>query len=128
MITSAINLVLAMTGMKREQRTFQVLSKEGYSKKETTAVLFNLLLRISCFLCGLYHVAFPSHTDVTLQVSFGSCPNISRICEKRPLVAKLMTCKMDKLKHQDKGCKTCKTCSFLFASRALQSFSAGFED
>lgn len=95
----AINTVLARKGLKGGQRTLEALSKEESSKKEIIAVLFNLLLSISCFLHSWHCITFPSHTDVTLQISLGSRPDVSRVCEKRPLVTKLMTCKMDKLEH-----------------------------
>lgn len=99
----AINPELARNGLKGRQRALEVLSKEESSKKETIAVLFNLFLSISCFLGSLHCITFPRHTDVTLQVPLGSRPNVSRVCEKCPLVTKLMTCKMDKRKQPGAG-------------------------
>lgn len=110
----AINLRLKRKRLKWGQRTVKAPSKEESSlkkkqQKQTTkqiiAVLFNLFLSISCFLCSLHCITFPSHTDVTLQVPLGSCPNVSRVCEKCPFVTKLMTCKKDKLKHSNRGYK-----------------------
>lgn len=53
MITSAINPVLAMTEVKREQRTFQVLSKEGCSKKETIGSTFQSAPQYQLFFVWL---------------------------------------------------------------------------
>lgn len=105
-----INPKLRRKGLEWGQRLIEVPSKEESSKKKNQtkqifAVLFNLFLSISCFLCRLYCITFPRHTEVTLQVPFGSCPNVSRVCEKCPLVTKLMTCKNDKLKHPNGGYK-----------------------
>ena len=43
--------------------------------------LFYLLLSIGGFGVGLQDVAFPGHTDVTLQVPLRASPDVARICE-----------------------------------------------
>ena len=55
--------------------------------------LFYLLLSIGGFGVGLQDVAFPGHTDVTLQVPLRASPDVARVCEQGPLVTELMTCK-----------------------------------
>lgn len=55
--------------------------------------LFYLLLGIRGFGVGLQDVAFPSHTDVTLQIPLRASPDVARVCEQGPLVTELMTCK-----------------------------------
>lgn len=54
-------------------------------------VLLDLLFRIAGFLDSLYCVSFSCNTDIALQISLRSRPNISRVCKKGPLVTKLMT-------------------------------------
>lgn len=66
--------------------------------------LFNLFLGIGGFGVGLQDVAFPSHTDVALQVPLRASPDVSRVCEQGPLVTELMTCKS--IPRAQRSCST----------------------